>query len=69
MASDFYQGSKDSKAAERHRENAKTLILQLADSFDQEDPHQKSLLSAAPVRRILGHLRNMTATLEQTKVK
>ena len=69
MASDFYQGSKDSKAAERHRENAKTLILQLANSFDQEDPHRESLLSAAPVRRILGQLRNLTATLEQSKVK
>src|SRR5262249_20685698 len=69
MASDFYQGSKDSKAAERHRENAKTLILQLANSFDQEDPHRESLLSAAPVRRILGRLRNLTATLEQSKVK
>jgi DNA-binding winged helix-turn-helix (wHTH) protein/tetratricopeptide (TPR) repeat protein len=56
IASDFYQGSKDSKAAERHRENAKTLILQLANSFDQEDPHRESLLSAAPVRRILGRL-------------
>jgi tetratricopeptide (TPR) repeat protein len=53
MASDFYQGSKDSKAAERHRENAKTLIMRLANSFDQEDPHRESLLSAAPVRRIL----------------
>jgi hypothetical protein len=56
IASDFYQGTKDSKAAERHRENAKTLILQLANSFDQEDPHRESLLSAASVRRILGRL-------------
>jgi len=69
MASDFYQSSKDSDAAERHRENAKALILQLANSFDQEDPHRESLLSAAPVRQIFGRLRNLTATLEQTKVK
>src|SRR5262245_2755907 len=58
MASDFYQGSMNSEAAERHRENAETLILQLADSFDQEDPHRESLLSAAMVRRVLGRLRS-----------
>jgi DNA-binding winged helix-turn-helix (wHTH) protein/tetratricopeptide (TPR) repeat protein len=50
MAADIYQGSKDSKAAERHRDNARALILQLANSFDQEDPRRESLLSAAPVR-------------------
>jgi hypothetical protein len=69
IASDFYQDSKDSKAAERHRENAKTLILQLANSFDQADPHRESLLSAAPVRRVLGRLQNLTATSEQPKFK
>src|SRR5262249_2837056 len=53
MASDFYQGPKHSNRAERHRENAKTLILQLANSFNQEDPYRESLLSADPVRRIL----------------
>jgi DNA-binding winged helix-turn-helix (wHTH) protein/tetratricopeptide (TPR) repeat protein len=69
IAADFYQCSNDSNAAERHRENAKTLILQLADSFDQEDPHRESLLSAALVRRVLGRLRSLTTTPEQPKVK
>ena len=36
IVADFYQASKDSKAAKRHRENAKTLILQLANSLDHE---------------------------------
>jgi tetratricopeptide (TPR) repeat protein len=67
MASDFYRGSKDSKAAERHRDNAKSLILQLANSFDHEDPHRESLLSASPVRRILGRQRSLKASPGQTK--
>jgi DNA-binding winged helix-turn-helix (wHTH) protein/tetratricopeptide (TPR) repeat protein len=54
IAVDFYRGARDINAAERHRENAATLILQLANSFEREDPHRETLLSAAPVRRILG---------------
>src|SRR5262249_2693184 len=50
MVSDFYQSSKDSKAAERHRKDAETLILQLANSFDQEDPHRESLLLSLATR-------------------
>jgi len=42
----------------RHRKDAEDLILQLANSFEQEDPRQKSLLSAATVLRIFGRLRD-----------
>jgi tetratricopeptide (TPR) repeat protein len=49
IASDFYQGTKDSKAAERHSENAKTLIIQLANSFDQEDPHRDTTWKVSAV--------------------
>ena len=46
IAADIYQGLNDSIAAESHRETAKTLILQLANSFEKEDPHRATLLSA-----------------------
>lgn len=49
-AAEIYQGSKDSKAAERHREKAKTLVLHLANSFEKEDPYRETLLSAAQVQ-------------------
>jgi len=56
IAADIYQEPKEIEAAERHRENAKTLILQLANSFEQENPHRETLLSATQVRRILGSM-------------
>ena len=47
IAADIYRGMKDRPAAERHGENAKTLLRQLAHSFEPEDPQRESLLSAA----------------------
>lgn len=40
--------------AETHRARARESIMRLADSFDQGEPLRVSLLTAAPVQRILG---------------
>jgi predicted ATPase/DNA-binding winged helix-turn-helix (wHTH) protein len=40
--------------AERHRAAARETILKIADSFEADEPLRASLLSAAPVRLLLG---------------
>ena len=42
--------------AERHRVIATGTILNIANSFDSDEPLRSSLLSAAPVRNLLGSL-------------
>jgi len=39
--------------AEEHRLRAKELVMRVADSFEDDEPLRKLLLSAPPVRRIL----------------
>jgi hypothetical protein len=59
---DFYRHAKDNDAAETHRTRAEAIVLALANSFADEEPLRKSLLPAAPVRRILAGARGTKAT-------
>ena len=52
-AAALYAQTGDAQKAERHHSRAGTLILQLANSFREGEPLQKSLLAAAAARRIL----------------
>jgi hypothetical protein len=67
IAAAFYQGTRDSKAAEQHRARAEALILELAHSFEEGAPLRESILRAAPVRRTLGDLRNAKAKPVHTR--
>jgi len=51
---DFYQHTKNQKAANTHRKRAETCILKIANSFEHEEPLRATFLAAAPIRRILG---------------
>ena len=42
------------KEAERHRAVARDTVLNIANSFDADEPLRASLLSAAPVRQLFG---------------
>jgi DNA-binding winged helix-turn-helix (wHTH) protein/tetratricopeptide (TPR) repeat protein len=44
---------RDREKAGRHRARAKELIMEIADSFDHDEPLRESLLTAPPVRRVL----------------
>jgi hypothetical protein len=48
IAADFYQASKESKAAKRHRENAKNLVLQLANSMVTFVPTDEGRFLSSP---------------------
>jgi len=52
-AADLFSGQGDWETAAAHRSRAQELIRQLADSFPPDEPLRESLLSAAPVRRVL----------------
>jgi tetratricopeptide (TPR) repeat protein len=58
---DFYRHVKDKEAAERQRARAEAIVLALANSFADDEPLRKSLLAAAPIRRILGGARGTGA--------
>jgi tetratricopeptide (TPR) repeat protein len=51
---EFYQQTKNPKAAEAHRKRAEACILKIANSFAPEEPLRATFLAAAPIRRILG---------------
>jgi tetratricopeptide (TPR) repeat protein len=66
---DLYTDAGDRKKANGHRARAKELILRIADSFDSDEPLRESLLTAAPVRRVLAedagvHSRRFQAGVE-----
>jgi DNA-binding winged helix-turn-helix (wHTH) protein/tetratricopeptide (TPR) repeat protein len=49
----LYQRAKEPKTAETNRKRAEECILQIAGSFDPDEPLRATFLAAAPVRRIL----------------
>lgn len=49
---DVYRYAEQHEKAEGHRVCAQAVIMRLADSFEPEEALRKSLLTAAPVRRI-----------------
>jgi tetratricopeptide (TPR) repeat protein len=51
---ELYSHAGQIEKAEANRARARELIMRLADSFDQGEPLRESLLTAAPVQRILG---------------
>jgi hypothetical protein len=53
-AAEVHRRTGDVEAAEGHRAAAEAAILSLAASLPEGDPLRESLLSAGPVRRILG---------------
>jgi hypothetical protein len=69
IAAEFYQGTRDSKAAEQHRPCAEALILGLANSFEEGEALRESLLSAVPFRRILGGLGNSKTAVRPRLVR
>jgi tetratricopeptide (TPR) repeat protein len=50
----LYVDRGDRESAGRHRTCAKELIMRIADSFEHDEPLRESLLTAPPVRRVLG---------------
>ncbi len=52
-ASQFYRQEKEVKKAETYRERAESCILQIANSFEPDEPLRATFLTAAPVRQIL----------------
>ena len=51
---DLYAQIGDRERAHGHRARAEELILRIADSFEQDEPLRESLLTAPPVRHVLG---------------
>jgi hypothetical protein len=49
---DLYRDENDEERAERYHVRAGEVIMKLAASFKENEPLRKSLLTAAPVRRI-----------------
>jgi DNA-binding winged helix-turn-helix (wHTH) protein/tetratricopeptide (TPR) repeat protein len=52
-ASQCYRQDKKHKAAETYRDRAESCILQIANSFEPDEPLRATFLAAAPVRQIL----------------
>ena len=52
-ASQVYKYAKEIKTAEAYRDRAESCILQIADSFEPNEPLRATFLNADPVRRIL----------------
>jgi len=65
---EFYQQSKNEKAAETHRKRAVNCILKIANSFAPDEPLRATLLAAAPIRRVLGEQNGGKAT-RRTKLE
>ena len=57
-ARDLYLDEGDRERAEGHQARAKEFIMRIADSFEQGEPLRESLLTAPPVRRILGQAKS-----------
>jgi len=53
-ASQVYKDAKEVKTAEAYRARAESCILQIADSFEPDEPLRATFLASDPVRRILG---------------
>jgi hypothetical protein len=49
---DFYRKTGQPEAAAAHRALARTHISTLVDSFERDEPLRRTLLDAAPIRRI-----------------
>jgi tetratricopeptide (TPR) repeat protein len=52
-ASQVYQHAQDLKTAETYRNRAESCLLQIANSFEPDEPLRATFLTAGPVRRIL----------------
>jgi tetratricopeptide (TPR) repeat protein len=52
-ASEVYRYAKQLKTAETYRDRAESCILQIADSFEPDEPLRATFLNAGPVRSIL----------------
>jgi DNA-binding winged helix-turn-helix (wHTH) protein/tetratricopeptide (TPR) repeat protein len=52
-ASQIFHHAKDPKTAETYRDRAESCILQIANSFEPEEPLRATFLAADPVRQIL----------------
>jgi tetratricopeptide (TPR) repeat protein len=52
-ATQVYKYAKEIKTAEAYRDRAESCILQIADSFEPNEPLRATFLNADPVRRIL----------------
>ena len=52
-ASQVYRNAKELKTSETYRVRAQSCILQIADSFESDEPLRATFLAADPVRRIL----------------
>ena len=51
---DLYANEGDRERAEEHRRRAQELVMRIADSLEHDEPLRESLLTAPPVRRVLG---------------
>ena len=52
-ASQVYKYAKEVKTAAEYRDRAESCILQIADSFEPDEPLRATFLAATPVRQIL----------------
>jgi DNA-binding winged helix-turn-helix (wHTH) protein/tetratricopeptide (TPR) repeat protein len=52
-ASQVYQHAQELKTAETYRNRAESCLLQIANSFEPDEPLRATFLTAGPVRRIL----------------
>ena len=50
----FVRTTGDRERADEHRARAKELIMRIANSFDHDEPLRESLLTAPPIRHVLG---------------
>jgi tetratricopeptide (TPR) repeat protein len=67
-ASQVYRHAKELKTAERYRDRAESCILQIANSFEPDEPLRATFLAADPVHRIL-HGKVATKTTRQLRLK
>jgi DNA-binding winged helix-turn-helix (wHTH) protein/tetratricopeptide (TPR) repeat protein len=66
-ASQVYRHAKEMKIAETYRDRAESCILQIANSFEPDEPLRATFLTADPVRRIL-HGKVATKTTRQHRL-
>ncbi len=67
-ASQVYHHAKEFKTADKYHARAEACILQIADSFEPDEPLRATFLAADPVRRIL-HGRVATKTTRQRRLR
>jgi DNA-binding winged helix-turn-helix (wHTH) protein/tetratricopeptide (TPR) repeat protein len=60
-ASQVFRHAKENKIAEKYRDRAESCILQIADSFEPDEPLRATFLTAEPVLRVL-HGKSATKT-------